>query len=153
MGDKNPLLWCPGSSSNQDINNHGILWAPSQYKDGLSRDRNCHDKGKAVVRPSYLYNGNSYTGKTTSILRWAPGPWFNIKMLSYQYRGSHCGDKTVVRSSYHHNGISYTGKISSLYWIRPLVSITEQIKVLTACVAYNITQIGNANLSLFGIWK
>ena len=45
------------------------------------------------------------------------GPWFNIKMLSYQYRKSHCGDKTVVRSSYLHNGISYTGKMSSLYWI------------------------------------
>ena len=46
------------------------------------------------------------------------GPWFNIKMLSYQYRKSHCGDKTVVRSSYLHNGISYTGKMTSLYWIR-----------------------------------
>ena len=47
-----------------------------------------------------------------------PGPWFNIKMSSYQYRKSHCGDKTVVRSSYLHNGISYTGKATSLYWIR-----------------------------------
>ena len=45
------------------------------------------------------------------------GARFNIKMLSYQYRKSHCGDKTVVRSSYLHNGISYTGKMSSLYWI------------------------------------
>ena len=52
--------------------------------------------------------------------RWCPGPWFNIKMSSYQYRKSHCGDKTVVRSSYLHNGISYTGKMSSLYWIRAL---------------------------------
>ena len=49
------------------------------------------------------------------------GPWFNIKMSSYQYRKSHCGDKTVVRSSYLHNGISCTGKMSSLYWIRALV--------------------------------
>ena len=49
-----------------------------------------------------------------------PGPWFNIKMSSYQYRKSHCGDKTVVRSSYLHNGISYTGKMTSLYWIRAL---------------------------------
>ena len=53
--------------------------------------------------------------------KWVPGPWFNIKMFSYQYRKSHCGDKTVVRSSYLHNGISYTGKITSLYWIRALV--------------------------------
>ena len=48
-----------------------------------------------------------------------PGPWFNIKMSSYQYRKSHYGDKTVVRSSYLHNGISYAGKMSSLYWISP----------------------------------
>ena len=50
---------------------------------------------------------------------WRPGPWFNIKMSSYQYRKSHCGDKTVVRSSYLHNGISYTGKITCFYWISP----------------------------------
>ena len=47
-----------------------------------------------------------------------PGPWFNIKMTSYQDRKSYCGENTVVRSSYLHNGISYTGKMSSLYWIR-----------------------------------
>ena len=41
------------------------------------------------------------------------GPWFNMKMSSYQYRKSHCGDKTVVRSSYLHNGNSYTGKTAS----------------------------------------
>ena len=49
-----------------------------------------------------------------------PGPRFNIKISSYQYRKSHCGDNTVVRSSYLHNGISYTGKMSSLYWVRAL---------------------------------
>ena len=48
-----------------------------------------------------------------------PGPRFNIKMSSYQYRKSHCGDKTVVRSSYLHNGNSYTGEMTFLYWIRP----------------------------------
>ena len=46
-----------------------------------------------------------------------PGPWFNLKMPSYQYRKSNCGNKSVVRSSYLHNGISYTGKMASLYWI------------------------------------
>ena len=30
--------------------------------------------------------------------RQCPGPWFNIKMTSYQYRKSDCGDKTVVIS-------------------------------------------------------
>ena len=60
------------------------------------------------------------TSKKTSNVR-IPGPWFNIKMSSYQYRKSHCGNKTVVRSSYLHNGISYTGKMTSLYWFGPLV--------------------------------
>ena len=54
----------------------------------------------------------------------APGPWFNIKMSSYQYRKSHCGDKTVVRSSYLHDGISYTGKMTSFYWISHQIAIT-----------------------------
>ena len=45
------------------------------------------------------------------------GGWFNIKMLSYQYRNSHRGDKTILRPSYLHNGISYTGKMTSSYWI------------------------------------
>ena len=53
-----------------------------------------------------------------------PGPWFNIKMSSYQYMKSHCGYKTVVRSSYLHNGISYTGQMSPLY------RIGAQIKVV-----------------------
>ena len=53
----------------------------------------------------------------------ASGPRFNKKMLSYQYRKSHCGDKTVVRSSYLHDGISYTGKTTSFYWIRALFVI------------------------------
>ena len=44
-----------------------------------------------------------------------PREWFNIKMLSYQYRKSHRGDKTILRPSYLHNGISYTGKMTSLY--------------------------------------
>ena len=55
-----------------------------------------------------------------------PGPWFNIKTSSYQYRESHCGHKTVVRSSYLHNGISYAGKMSSLYWIRALCTSYQQ---------------------------
>ena len=50
------------------------------------------------------------------------GPWFNIKMSSYQYRKSHCGDKMILRPSYLHNGISYNGKMPSLYWIRALVN-------------------------------
>ena len=56
---------------------------------------------------------NPYLTSTISL----PGPRFNIKMTSHQYRESHCGDKTILRPSYLHNGISYTGKTASLYWI------------------------------------
>ena len=58
----------------------------------------------------------TYELKPWHLDQW-PGPWFNIKMSSYQYRKSHCGDKTIIRSSYLHNGIFYTGKMSSSYWI------------------------------------
>ena len=67
--------------------------------------------------------GHVWISPCISIL--SSGPCINIKMLSYQYRKSHCGDQTVVRSSYLHNGISYTGKMSSLYWFRPLNEITS----------------------------
>ena len=58
-----------------------------------------------------------FTLLSWNILFSAPGPWFNIKLSSYQHRKSHCGDKTILRPSYLHIGISYTGKMSSLYWI------------------------------------
>ena len=52
------------------------------------------------------------------------GPWFNIKMQSYQYRKSHCGDNTVmIRSSYLPDDISYIDKMASLYWISPKVAM------------------------------
>ena len=38
-------------------------WAPSQYKDLLSRYMDFHYEDKTVVRPSYHPNGNSQTGK------------------------------------------------------------------------------------------
>ena len=74
--------------------------------------------------------------KTALILKWNPGPWFNIKISYYQYRKSHCGDKTVVRSSYLHNGISYTFKISYLYWIRAQITMnayTWHSRALLSC--------------------
>ena len=58
----------------------------------------------------------------------SPGPWFNIKMSSYQYRKPHCGDKMILRPSYLHNGISYSGKMSSLYWTSPQGSGHQQNK-------------------------
>ena len=71
---------------------------------------------------SWLWNIMRSFHKTSNrIFKWDPGPRFNIKVLPYRYRKSHCGDKMVVRSSYLHNGISYTGKIASLYWFSPLI--------------------------------
>ena len=43
--------------------------ALSEYKDGLSEYGDFHYKDETVVRLSYLYNGNSYTGKA-EILYW-----------------------------------------------------------------------------------
>ena len=64
-----------------------------------------------------------------SCICWCPGPRFNMNMLSYQYRKSHCGDKTVVRSFYLHNGISYTGKMSFLYWTGAVVPLAQGIYI------------------------
>ena len=69
-------------------------------------------------------------------LKCCPGPWFNIKMSSYQYRKSHCGNKTILWPSYLHNGISYTGKTTSLYWIGDQVyieSTLHQVSWLYSC--------------------
>ena len=57
-----------------------------------------------------------------------PGPWFSIKMSSYQYRKSHCGDETVVRSSHLHDEISYSVKMPSLYWIGPWLCFLDYVK-------------------------
>ena len=87
---------------------HPIIWSkvgPMQW---------CH-------RASQSHN--QFINMMIFILNLTPGPWFNIKMSSYQYRKSHCGYKTIVRSSYLHNGISYTGKMISFDWIGPLASI------------------------------
>ena len=75
---------------------------------------------------------NSLPHKTRTTTSWShkePGPWFNIKMTSYQYRKSHCGDKTILRPSYLHNGISYTGKMTSFYWISPQVFNNHSINL------------------------
>ena len=68
-----------------------------------------------------------------------PGPRFNRKMLSYQYRKSHCGDETVVRPSYLHNGIFfYTGKTTSLYWIRAQAAPWPEAWGLKGFISYSL---------------
>ena len=62
-----------------------------------------------------------------------PGPWFNTKVPSYQYRKSHYGDKTILQPSYLHNATHYTGKTASLYWIRAQVSANDSQIAPTVC--------------------
>ena len=50
-------------------------WAPSQYKDGLSRYGDFHYKDKTVARLFYFYDGDSYTGKTTFLYWDGPLAW------------------------------------------------------------------------------
>ena len=80
-----------------------------------------------------------------------PGPWFNKKMSSYQYRKSHCGDKTILRPSYLHNGISDTGKMASLYWIRALEPPTDYCDVI-AYAAHGKLPLRSKPSSCCGFW-
>ena len=87
----------------------------------------------------YLKSSHCNSFKVCSTYRfplWEPGPWFNIKLQSYQYRKSHCGDKTVIRSSYLYNGISHTGKMTSLYWMRTLIfkSGVQCVKIIASAM-------------------
>ena len=41
-------------------------WAPSQNKGNLYEYEDLQYEDKTVIRPSYLYNGNPYSGKTAS---------------------------------------------------------------------------------------
>ena len=43
--------------------------APSQYKNRLSRYGDSHDKDKTLMRPPYIYHGDPYAGKTTSVFQ------------------------------------------------------------------------------------
>ena len=70
-----------------------------------------------IMELKQIINQNAILVKMVNVYIWAR---FNIKMLCYQYRKSHCGDKTILLPSYLHNEISYTGKMTSLYWIRAL---------------------------------
>ena len=99
------------------------LMAPSHYLNQWWHITN------GILRHSHVSSKCNYTFQITAISfrhKWVnslwPGPWFNMKTISYQYRKSHCGDKTILRPSYLHNGISYTGKMTSLYWIRAQVT-------------------------------
>ena len=85
----------------------------------------------------------------------SPGPWFNIKMTSYQYRKSHCEDKTILRPSYLHNGIFYTGKTTSLYWIRAQFAIARinfQIPCHVVKLLHHVWSLGTCKFLLRMPW-
>ena len=113
---------------------------------------------KFSVVISYLWGAMRKVNvkSTSSYASWSamnqgasPGPRFNIKMSSYQYRKSHCGDKTVVRSSYLHNGIPYTGKMTSLYWFSPLGCMKLSMVVHVVLIYINMYVIHMILLVLF----
>ena len=84
-----------------------------------------------------------FLSKLSTILP-VPGPWFNVKIPSWQYRKFHCGDKTISQPSHLHNEISNTGKTTSLYWIRLLVAMidamgwTDVFSFLMICFYQNV---------------
>ena len=79
----------------------------------------CGDTTCLMIDPLTFMMGLSMPINDIFIFNYSPGPWFNTKIVSYQYQKFHCGDNMVIRLSYRHNGISYTGKIPSLYQIGP----------------------------------
>ena len=101
---------------------------------------------RARIGPTMLNSASIFTEMSPALpearkLFWqlscqnpGPGPWFSIKMSSYQYRKSHCGGKTILRPSYLHNGISYTGKMTSLYWIGAQASWQQNDRSMRYCI-------------------
>ena len=81
------------------------------------------------------------------------GPWFNIKMSSYQYRESYCGDNMVKRSYYLHNGISYTGNMSSLYWIGTLVTNITRSSPSLVLILWNRLTVVSWNVEFIMLWS
>ena len=83
---------------------------------------------KCGIQLELLFSQSPYCISRTS------GPWFNIKMSSYQYRKSHCGDKMNLLPSYLNNGIFILVSphlyIESGPWIFPQQS---KSKLFSAC--------------------
>ena len=64
------------------------VWVLFQYKDYLSMYRDFHYKDKIVMRLSHLYNGNSYTGKMTSLYLNSP-PALDVLLKQQTLSGQH----------------------------------------------------------------
>ena len=80
------------------------------------------------------------------------GPWFNIKMTSYEYRKSHCGDKTILRSCYLHKFPILLRRnlyIESGSCWQPIRIHVGKLLVLTATLTDNVDDVIPSTPSLF----
>ena len=86
-----------------------------------ANERRCYYVTSSLIGWAHAQNNpwfmiNKITRNTPHFIskHTSSGPWFNIKIPSYQYRKFQYGDKTILRLSHLHSGNSYTGKIISL---------------------------------------
>ena len=105
-------------SGSRSWNPHSFCFRNHEYAFPSNLESWVAKVDKIILLKHHTYPVYSISCLLTTCPYKEPGPRFNIKMISYQWRKSHCGDKTILRPSYLHNGISYTGKMTSLYWIR-----------------------------------
>ena len=145
VGSSNIILLKPCSDITISLSLNGVLARPwFNIKMSSYQYRKSHCGDKTILRPSYLHNGISCTGKMTCLY------WIGIGIP--QYRKSHW---TILRPSYLHNGISYTGKMTSLYWIGGSGHKPEAIKsypkyVFTELSHYYYRQVSNISRTLVG---
>ena len=85
------------------------------------------DGGKAIIVKILFSNTCRSFMIRELLLKMLSWGWCGIKMLSYQYRNSHCGYKMIWRLSDLYNGISFTGRMTSLCWIRALAPVPLSI--------------------------
>ena len=82
-----PLLWGGGILADHWSTISSLIWALGLYRYGFLVSLY---KGETVVRSSYLYNGNPYTGKMESLYGNAPSPLFTkIHILTQTLNSSH----------------------------------------------------------------
>ena len=97
---------------------------PSQYKDDLSMYGTSNYKDKTVVRQSYLYNGNSYTGQTTSLYKpmvshqdeshmWSFYVSFVFHLYKLSNNQSSC---TLSETSWPSCGVTAMGRVMIIKW-------------------------------------
>ena len=87
------------------------------------------------------------------------GCWFNIKMLSYRHRNSHCGNQTILWPYYLHNKISFTGETTYMYiksghWTEPDLYICLRV-ITTTQRAHDaiITSLWRQTVVLTSWWR